>query len=194
MASVEGVQRQSLATRLEIELYRCAGDALKHDSNYLKKLDPPDRKLEVCRSLANFLCRELKRAQLDDGILEETVKQAIAALSYREALIYRDWQDAIGDAMLELDPDSVRRYKIVGYERFEKILEGKSLWIEVFRESINDIDFEAIDPNDFRSKQLKALALATAEILIHLAQSEAKDLIQEPVLQIARTIALPDRS
>ena len=131
---------------------------------------------------------------MDDGILEETVKQAIAALSYREALIYRDWQDAIGDAMLELDPDSVRRYKIVGYERFEKILEGKSLWIEVFRESINDIDFEAIDPNDFRSKQLKALALATAEILIHLAQSEAKDLIQEPVLQIARTIALPDRS
>ena len=66
-------------------------------------------------------------------IIAETVNQAIAALSYREALIYRDWQDAIGDAMLEADPDSVRRYKIVGYERFETILMGQSLWMEGVR-------------------------------------------------------------
>jgi len=75
-------------------------------------------------------------------------------MSYREALIYRDWQDAIGDAMPDKNPDSGRRFGIVGYEKFEEILKGESLWMEVFRESVNDIDFESIDQNDFRAKQL----------------------------------------
>ena len=109
-------------------------------------------------------------------------------MSYREALVYRDWQDAIGDAMLEKDPDSVRRFRIIGYEKFEEILKGESLWMEVFRESINDIDFESIDPNDFRAKQLKDLAASVSQVLISLSQTEEKDLINGSALQVANKI------
>ena len=109
-------------------------------------------------------------------------------MSYREALIYRDWQDAIGDAMLEKDPDSVRRFRIVGYERFEEILKGESFWMVAFRGSIDDIDFEAIDPNDLRAKQLKNLAVDVANVLISLSRTEEKDLVDGSALERASEI------
>ena len=180
--------KKSLATSFEVKLYDLAGDTLKHDSEHLKKLDH-DRKLNICRHLSAFLCKELRRVAISEDVVAETMHQAIVALSYREALIYRDWQDAIGDAMLELDPDSIRRFKIVGYEKFEEILMGQSLWIEVFRESINDIDFDAIDPNDFRAKQLRDLAVAVCQIMTSLAQTEERDLISDSVLEIAQKIS-----
>lgn len=177
-------QKKSLATTFEIKLYSLAGDTLKHDSEHLKKLQDHE-KLQICQQLSLYLCNELRRAPISDAIVAETLNQAITALSYREALIYRDWQDAIGDAMLELDPDSIRRFKIIGYERFEQVLNGDSVWIEVFRDSINDIDFDAIDPNDFRAKQLRDLAQGVAEIITSLAETEERDLIGKATLDVS---------
>jgi hypothetical protein len=187
IGSLSGDRKKNLATRVEVKLYELAGDKLKHDSEHLRNMGD-EEKARLCRSLADFLCEELRRAKLDNGIINETMNQAVAAMSYREALIYRDWQDAIGDAMLEKDPDSVRRFSIIGYEKFEEILKGESLWMEVFRESINDIDFESIDPNDFRAKQLKDLAASVSQVLISLSQTEEKDLINGSALQVANKI------
>ena len=109
-------------------------------------------------------------------------------MSYREALIYRDWQDAIGDAMLESDTDSVRRYRIIGFQKFEVLLKSDTLWMETFRTSINDIDFDSADPSDFRALQLRDLSAAAADILIAVAQTDDKDLIGEEALQIAQKL------
>lgn len=180
--------RKSLAARFEVQLYNLAGNSLKDDSDHLKKLDN-EQKLGVCIKLSSYLCKELRRIELDNVVIAETVNQAISALSYREALIYRDWQDAIGDAMLEADLDSIRRFKIIGYQKFEEILAGDAAWMRVFRGSIDDIDFDAIDANDFRAKQLRDLASGVASIVVRLAETEEKDLISEPVLEVARRLA-----
>lgn len=191
IGSLPGERKKNLATKVEVKLYELAGDKLKHDSEKLRNM-ADEEKACLCRSMANFLCEEVRRSKLDESIIKETMNQAIAAMSYREALIYRDWQDAICDAMLEKDPDSVRRFRIVGYEKFEEILKGEALWMEVFRESINDIDFESIDPNDFRTKQLKDLATAISHVLISISQTEEKDLIDGSALEVAKKIvALP---
>jgi hypothetical protein len=186
--SLDDKRRKSLATRFEIRLYELAGNSLKHDSNHLKSLGH-DKKLEVCLGLCEFLCKELRRAPLDRGIIEETLNRAVAGLSYREALIYRDWQQAIGDAMLELDKESVRRYKVIGFEQFEKVLVGESLWMEVFRDSIVDIDFESVNPNDYRATQLKSLAVGAAKVLLCLASTEDKDLVDPAVIKVAEQLA-----
>jgi hypothetical protein len=141
----------------------------------------------------SYLCSELKRAPIPNEVIAETVNRAIAGLSYREALIYRDWQDAIGDAMLELDPDSVRRFKVVGYERFEEILKGQSLWMEVFRDSIIDIDFDSVDPNDFRAKQLRDLTSGVASILVCLSSTEEGDLVTSTILEVAKKLVVSSR-
>jgi hypothetical protein len=180
-------QKKSLATKFEVKLYSLAGNSLKDDTEHLKNLEN-EKKRDICHVLSAFLCSELRRAPLDDAIIAETMNQAIAVLSYREALIYRDWQDAIGDAVLEADPDSVRRFKIVGYKKFEEILEGDALWMHVFRGSIDDIDFEATVPNDFRSKQLRDLASGVSEIVVRLSETGERDLISSSVLAAAQRL------
>jgi hypothetical protein len=186
--SLDVDQKKSLATKFEVMLYSLAGNSLKDDSEHLKKLDEQD-KFKICQQLSVFLCKELRRAPIDEAIVRETINQSVSALSYREALIYRDWQDAIGDAVLEADVESVRRFKIVGYQRFEEVLEGESLWMRTFRGSIDDIDFDAVNPNDFRAKQLRDLARGVAEIVARLSQTQERDLVTEPVLEIAQKLA-----
>lgn len=180
--------KKLLATKLEIKLYSLAGDKLKHDSEYLKRL-PEEEKIQICRGVSDFLCSELKRAPIAEEIIRESLNTAVAALSYREALIYRDWQDAIGDAMLEKDHDSLRRFKVIGYEKFDQILQTPSLWMEVFRDSIADIDFDSMDPNDFRAKQLKDLSSGVAGIMLALSKTEDRDLVSPPVLKIASRLS-----
>jgi hypothetical protein len=190
LGSIDDTRKKSLATQFEVRLYGLAGDMLKEDSSHLQNL-PIEKKLAICRDLSSYLCGQLQRTALSMQIIEETVNRAIAALSYREALIYRDWQDAIGDAMLQPDPDSVRRFKVIGYERFEEILSGPSLWMDVFRKSIVDIDFELRDPNDFRAKQLRDLASGIARILTSLSATEEGDLVDKKVLEVAQKLAAP---
>ncbi|HWK97292.1 MAG TPA: hypothetical protein VNR39_17890 [Pseudolabrys sp.] len=188
LSSLSEEHRRALANRFEVKLYSLAGDSLKYDSDHLKVLDD-NHKRQICSELALYLCSELKRAPISDAVVAETVNQAISALSYREALIYRDWQDAIGDAMLEIDSESVRRFKIIGYEKFEGLLDGEALWMKVFRSSINDIDFDSVDPNDFRAKQLKDLSIGVAEIIKSFDSTKERDLLDRAAVEMARKIA-----
>ena len=187
ISSITPERKKILATKTEITLYNLAGDELKHDSGFMRSMNRED-KSKICFHLAEFLCNELQRAPLAVDVIDETVAQAVAAMSYREALIYRDWQDAIGDAMLESDTDSVRRYRIIGFQKFEVLLKSDTLWMETFRTSINDIDFDSADPSDFRALQLRDLSAAAADILIAVAQTDDKDLIGEEALQIAQKL------
>jgi hypothetical protein len=180
--------KNNLATKIEVKLYELAGEKLKHESDYTRHLSH-EEKTRLCQALATFLCQELGRAKPDDRVIEETVNQAITAMLYREALIYRDWQDAIGDAMLENDPDSIRKFKIIGYKKFEDILSGDTLWMGAFRDIINDIDFEYVNPNDFRAKQLKDLSRAVSNLLISLSGTEERDLVDTSALESATRLA-----
>lgn len=188
LRTLTGNHEGQLATRFEIELYNIAGDELKHDSNLMKQL-PFDEKLRICRTLADFLSGELRIAKIDGPVIAETVNRAIQALSFREALIYRDWQDAIGDAVLLRDEDSARRYKLLGYQQFVEVLNNGTLWMDVFRGSIDDIDFDAVDRNDSRVAQLRALAAGVATILLKLSEGEDGDLINLKVLEIAKRLS-----
>lgn len=184
LGSVDAVRQVRLAANLERKLYAKAGNELKHDARYLSLLEK-DQKLAVCRELADLLTKELGKAQITQNILEETVERAITGLSYREALIYRDWQDAIGDLMLLDDDDSDRRYKLVGFAKFTEVMGGAGPWIEVFSTSIVDIDFDEVDHTDFRAKQLAYLSIAVADILISLKGTAHGDLVGEDALKVA---------
>lgn len=177
-ARAPDLQEAALAAEFEVKFYETAGDQIRTNRNYLRQLDH-QHKVRICRQLAEFLCTKLKRQPLDEGVITGNVDRAMVELSYREAWIYRDWQDAIGDAMLALDPDSVRRYKIIGFKGFEEIMNGRFRWIEAFRDNIVDIDFDVSDPYDARANQLKSLAAGVADIVLSIARQE-KDLVIDP--------------
>jgi len=183
-------RKNRLATRLEVRLYALAGDRIKKEPAELKKLANDD-KLKICTGIAQFLYGEFNLKPPTPETISEKINTAIDAMTYREALIYRDWQDAIGDSLIERDEDSSRRYKIIGFEKFVSLLTASThSWFVVFREGINDINFEVIDPNDFRTIQLKNLAISVSEILIAISNTSDSDLLDPEALQIARQLAL----
>lgn len=173
--------------RFEIEAHAVTGGELKSNPDHLRSLSP-EKKLDICRRLAAYLAKETGAKAPEESIIKETVERAVSGLSYREALLYRDWQDALGDAMIERDPDSVRRFRIIGYEKFTQLLETDAPWFRVLSKSIDDIDFDEIDPSDFRSQQLRDLSDAVASILIGIARSKDASLIDRASLETANRL------
>ncbi|WP_254982261.1 hypothetical protein [Rhodopseudomonas palustris] len=184
LSRLDQTQQAALAMRFEIEAHAVTEGKLNANLDHLRDL-PADKKLEICRRLAEHLATETKSKLPDENVVRETVERAISGLSYRESLLYRDWQDALGDAMIERDPDSARRFRIVGYERFTQLLETDAPWFKILSKSIDDIDFDKIDSNDFRSQQLQDLSAAVALILIGISDSKDSYLVDPASLKAA---------
>ena len=90
--------------------------------------------------------------------------------------------------MLQREEESIRRYRTIDYEAFEELLISNSLWMSAFKNSITDIDFETIDPNDFRGKQLADLALAVSKLLVAIARTAEGDMVSADALEAANKI------
>lgn len=184
LSRLDQAPRATLAMRFEIEAHAATGGNLNLNPDHLRNL-PADEKLAICRRLAAYLAKETGSKAPDEDIIKESMERAVGSLSYREALLYRDWQDALGDAMIERDPDSTRRFRIVGYEKFTALLETEPPWFGVLAKSIDDIDFDEIDPSDFRSQQLRDVSAAVAAILIGIAQTKDSFLVDPGCLETA---------
>jgi hypothetical protein len=178
---------EDLAAKFEVALYQLAGDSLSEDKQFDPAMSAEDR-LRMCSGLSAFLASKLKRKEITDPVLRETAQRITDSLSYREALIYRDWQDAIGDAMIEKDEASTRRYRVIGFEAFEELLKHDSPWIKTLGRSVDDIDFERRDQNDFRHPQLKKLAGAVAGIVLAIDQSPDGDLVDTATANVAKRL------
>lgn len=179
---------KTTAMRFEVAMHRVLTAEAGSGDIALDALTPA-RQVKVCAVLAEFLTDRLGGTALTQMRLKATVAQAVRCLTFREALVYRDWQDALGDAMLTPDPDAERRYKLIGYQAFETLLdEAKTPWIRIFAASIDDIDFEDVDPNDFRAHQLVRTMDAAARILVGLSTTENKDLVDAKTLETAKAL------
>ncbi|RIA37230.1 hypothetical protein DFR49_3108 [Hephaestia caeni] len=188
LSRLDQAEQAALAMRFEVEAHAATGGNLKSNPDHLRNL-PANEKLEICRCLSAYLAKETGSKAPDEEVIRETVDHAVGGLSYREALLYRDWQDALGDAMIERDPDSVRQFRIVGYEGFTALLETEAPWFEVLAKSIDDIDFDEIDPSDFRSQQLRDVSAAVAAILIGIAQTKDAFLLDPASLDAAKRLS-----
>ena len=192
IASKSLSEKESLAVDLEIEYYRVAGSKLKEDPDYLLDLND-EHKLECCTALAQFPSEKLKVKSLSSDFIKERAQSALESLAYQESLIYREWQEAIGDAMLVAEPSSIRRFRTIGYADFIKLLRTKSPWISAFKTSIDDINFAVIDKRDVRRQQLKKISGAAADMLSAIAETEDRDLVAEEALSVAKKLQeLPD--
>ena len=149
----------------------------------------PAKKLRTVRALAEFLAAELGISPPEDSVIETTLDEAAASLFYREALIYREWQDAIGDAMIDRDRDSPRKFRIIGFAAFSELLSKNEFpWIKVFAAGLDDIDFEQPDPRDFRARQLKKLAHVVAAMLIAIDTRTKPSLVPKHALIAAKEL------
>jgi hypothetical protein len=122
---------------------------------------------ESIRDVANALCSCTRSQFLSDEILFETIERAKNILSPKQALIYRDWQSAIGDTVIYEAKDSIRKFDVIGYAEFESKIESKNKWINIVIELFNDVDLNCIQ-NDYRVKQLYEILRASSSIIIEI--------------------------
>ncbi|WP_242139631.1 hypothetical protein [Sphingomonas sp. TREG-RG-20F-R18-01] len=185
--------RAKLAMRVEIKAHELAGIAAAADLAAVADLGP-DRQVTLCLGLSTFVAAALNCPPPPVELVASSVRDVLDSLVFREALIYRDWQDALGDAMIERDEASARRFRIIGYAAFETLLQKlETPWMTVLAASIEDIDLDQPDPKDFRTHQLKRLSRAAAAILV--AASRHPDAPVAPAaLKAAKDLlsALPD--
>lgn len=188
LTSLSEAARDDLAYRFELELH---GPVLTRPGTSgvpLRDLDDVGR-FDVCTRLAGRIASATGQS-IPTARVQSTLAEAVTALSYREAWIFRDWQDAIGDAMLEPDPDSVRRYRVIGYEAFCALIDtSTSPWFRALASTIEDLDLDAPNPSDVRLQQLKDVADASAAILLALAEiPEERFLVKDKIAKAAAAL------
>lgn len=180
-------QQERIATKFEVKIYELLGDRISSDSITFDGLERLEI-LDICYELSQYLTSQFSTAPISRDVISESIGRSVRALSYRESLIYRDWQDAIGDAMLERDEDSPRKYKLIGYSQFHELMDLDKPWIERFWTSINDINFDIIDPNDFRRRQIERLAVAVAKTVIEIRKDDNSLAADDATIKVANQL------
>lgn len=182
--------RARLAMRVEVKAHELAGIAAAADLATAANLSAAKQK-KLCLDLSSFVATELNLPSPPAGLVTSAIAAALDSLVFREALIYRDWQDALGDAMIEPDEDSARRFRIIGYAAFEAMLEKRETpWLRVLAVSIDDIDLDQINSKDFRTHQLRRLARAAAAILVAASPQSAGQITPAALVAAKELIAV----
>lgn len=189
ISEVPDAKLAKVAARVEVKLHAL----IAHQQWDLKTMLALENEREgqawVVGELATFVANELGIAGFYKQRSYETTKEVMESLGHREALIYREWQDAIGDAMIDRDPDSPRKFRIIGFAAFSELIETSDyLWFQVFKTSLDDIDFEEPDHRDFRAHQLRKIANAVGTMVVAIEEAANKSPFSKETLAAAHSL------
>ncbi len=121
-------------------------------------------------------CADIIRSEagvaIDHNRIAASAEKTADAFGIKEAYIYRDWQAAIGDLMLQEDKVGARHFSVIGFGQFEDIVIAAQKkkrpaalrWFDRLERLIYDLDMTRSDIFDARREQLREL-LACCETL-----------------------------
>jgi hypothetical protein len=139
------------------------------------------RGLEAVRQIADSITRMLRRPTIPEAVLVETCRSALTIIGVRQAWIYRDWQQAIGDLMIREIGGAVRRFDIIGYGAFETLYRGaENPWVARLRDVVIGIDVARPEPSDLRLEQLRHVGRATAKLVCSIETLDLERRVLDP--------------
>jgi hypothetical protein len=151
-------------------------------------LDDASRQ-KLCRSIADCLSSHLKTNPVADASMDRSWPDAINIIGMREAWVYRDWQSAIGDIMLQSTQGDTRKFEVLGFGDFEQMLsagsEKQKLALARLLAIFDDLNFSIEDRFDARPRQLRSIARASAKLIVAIHDVQGKDSIV-PVRAVER--------
>lgn len=147
-------------------------------------------KRELSKSVADCLCSHLHTNGISDSALERSWPDAFAIIAIRQSWIYRDWQSAIGDIMLLKSESGSRMFEVIGYGDFEKLYssgdQNHQKFMRRLFEIFDNLDLSIEDRFDARPDQLRAVAKATAKLILAIDKTQAsRSIVPEYALKIA---------
>lgn len=129
---------------------------------YVKDLNTEEQD-KLLSSLANKVVQEAKVEALSEEVINHSHDQIISVLSRKEAWIYSNWQQAIGDMMLKpARHNKMRSFEVLGFREFEEMylkLEAEehsnNRWIKRVDALFRDLDIKKDAIFDARIPLLK---------------------------------------
>jgi hypothetical protein len=120
-----------------------------------------EAKQKLCVEAARIISKRLK-VDVPQGQLTAELDRAVVFFGIKEAWVYRDWQQAIGDLVLTSVSGSSRRFDVMGYLQFESMFLSADEAHEAQRRWIQRLDalFVGLEPHkkdvvDARRDQLR---------------------------------------
>lgn len=140
--------------------------------------------LELVQYVAGSVTRTLNHAPIAEQVLIDTYPAALKIIGVRQAWIYRDWQQAIGDVMIREVEGRMRRFDVIGYSAFSQ---GQSPWFDRLWDLVKGIDVREPEGADLRLQQLRLVARATASLVCSIESLHLERRIVDPqACQLAR--------
>ena len=137
-----------------------------------------EMKRDLCRRTADCITSFLSTNPVSDTSMDRTWPDAFNIITMREAWIYRDWQSAIGDLMTRTSELGARGFEIVGYGEFEQFAgsgtEQQKAALDRLLAVFDGLDLSIQDRFDCRPRQLRAVAEATAKLVLAIHRTQAK--------------------
>jgi len=151
------------------------------------------QKQALCGIICRIIAARLNTNAVSDKILEKTWPEAFSSIAMREAWIYRDWQSAIGDMMLDAIKGETRKFEVIGFGKFELLCRStnqhEKSWISRLSDVFDNVDVSFQDRYDARPRQLKAVAEATAELVRALREAQgSRTIVSDRDLHLANQI------
>ena len=173
---LEAPDEKDRRASLEVDL----DDAIKE---YMQDKDTEEasrlmdkQKSELVAHVARTITQSLGLQDLQAAILQQSSAQVIKIVDIKEAWIYREWQNAIGDLMLRPIERSDRLFEVISFGEFERMCsvptDEQKKWISRLSAVFDGIDLSQGDPYDYRPVQLHELLRATDRLA--LATSKGK--------------------
>lgn len=127
-------------------------------------------KEQLCSAAAAIISRGLN-VNIPPELITGERSRAIIFFGIKEAYVYRDWQQAIGDLLLIKLTGTPRRFDVMGYAQFESFFLGSDQAQETERRWIRRLDkvFAGLEPDkedvfDARRDQLKRVSQAAERL------------------------------
>ena len=128
----------------------------------------------LCSDAAKIISEGLN-VNIPTELVTGEKSRAIVFFGIKEAYVYRDWQQAIGDLLLVDVTGAPRRFDVIGYDRFETLFLGSHESEETSFRWIRRLDavFAGLEPDkedvfDARRDQLKRVLEASLRLQVVL--------------------------
>jgi hypothetical protein len=185
--------------RLGIKVNNVLWDILE-ESSFTKEeateLDDEVRQ-RLCRRTADCITGFLSTNPISEASIGRTWQDAFSIITMREAWIFRDWQSAIGDVMTRGSESRIRHFEVIGYGTFEQFGASKSerrkLALKRLLAVLDGLDISIQDRFDARPRQLRAVASATASLVLAIQKTQGKkSIVSETDVSLAENILSKD--
>jgi len=186
---MDDAQLQGVGTEIELEIKTSYANLKVENASEMSETE----QLSLCNMAAKKLAQLAGSQPPSDGVIRETRERAVRCIAIRQAWLYRDWQSAIGDLMIQEVSGAERRFDIIGFGVFEWMYqagdERERQWLDRLANIIDDLDVTRTDMFDARIQQLRNTLISTARIVLALSNVKSyHSAIPESTLEKARSI------